>query len=106
MLKCLLRLAAAEELDMQRGEYQPQIDRAGGFMRYRMNLPLKGESLDIYRFMAIALRDHPALALESVRFVRSTVDSAEVEARIQWVLLTQLPGDGAASADGQREGAR
>lgn len=93
VLQDLLRLAEAQGLDLQRGEYQPQPDAAAGFMRYRMNLPVKGQSLAIYRFIALALSEQPALALESVRFLRAQVDSDEVEARIQWVLLTKLPGE-------------
>jgi hypothetical protein len=89
----LLSLAQDQGLVLQRGEYRPQIDRAGGFLRYRMSLPVKGPALAIQGFMQAALRAHPALALETIQFKRERIESTEIEARIQWVLLTRLPAD-------------
>lgn len=94
----LLSLAEDHDLRLQRGEYRPQIDRAGGFLRYRMSLPVKGPALAVHGFMQAALRGHPALALETVQFKRERIESTEIEARIQWVLLTRLPTDARALA--------
>ena len=94
----LLSLAQDQGLRLQRGEYRPQIDRVGGFMRYRMSLPVKGPALAIQGFMQAALHAHPALALETVQFKRERIESTDIEARIQWVLLTRLPSDARALA--------
>jgi hypothetical protein len=91
----LLRLGEKEGLLMQRGEYRLLIDPAGGFIRYRMTLPVKGAAPAIWRFMQSALRKQKTLALESVQFKRERVESSDVEARIQWVVLTRLPARGA-----------
>jgi hypothetical protein len=45
----------------------------------------------IQSFVAAALRNHSSLAVESVQFRRERLASPLVEARIQWLLLTQLP---------------
>lgn len=87
----LLSLAEGEGLVMPRGEYRPQIDAVGGFMRYRMSLPVKGAASAIHRFMQAALRAHKTLALQSVQFKRERIDSPDLEARIQWEVLTRLP---------------
>ena len=90
----LLKLAEAEQLAITRGEYRPQVDQQGQFLRYRMTLPVKGDAQAIYRFLQSALRARKALALESVQFKRERIEATVVEARIQWVLLTRLPVDG------------
>lgn len=86
----ILELAQAQHLSIVHGDYRPQIDAKGGFMRYRMTLPVKGEAQAIHRFMLAALRAHRTLALESAQFKRERIESTEVEARIQWVVMTRL----------------
>lgn len=98
----ILELAQTQHLSIARGDYRPQIDARGGFMRYRMALPVKGDAQAIHRFMLAALRAHRTLALESAQFKRDRIESSEVEARIQWVVMTRLPSADAASA---KEGA-
>jgi hypothetical protein len=90
----LLDLGEAEGLSMQRGSYRPQVDVTGGFLRYRMSLPVKGAGPAIQRFMKAALRKQKNLALDSVQFKRARIGSSDVEARIEWVMLTRLPADG------------
>jgi hypothetical protein len=88
----LFSLAQREGLSIARGEYKAQPDEPGRFLRYRMTLPVQGDAGAIRRFMLAALLAHKTLALESVQFKRDRAAMAEVEARIQWVLLTRLPG--------------
>lgn len=87
----VLRLAEEESLSIQRGEYRPQIDQQGKFMRYCMNLPVKGAAAAIHRFVKTALRTQKNLALDSVQFKRERIESDEIEARIQWVIVTRVP---------------
>lgn len=89
-LQSLFLLAEEEHLTLKRGEYKIDPDAFGGFDRYRMILPVKGDAQSIYRFMHSALLAHKALALESVQFRRERIESKDVEARIHWVLLTQV----------------
>jgi hypothetical protein len=88
----LFSLAQREGLSIARGEYKAQPDGPGRFLRYRMTLPVQGDAGAIRRFMLAALQAHKTLALESVQFKRDRAATAEVEARIQWVLLARLPG--------------
>lgn len=87
----ILDLAERQGLVIARGEYKPVVDSAGNFLRYRMTLPIKGESGAINRFVQAALLSEPALVLESIQFKRDRPDAQQIEARLQWALLTQLP---------------
>lgn len=87
----LLRLAEIENLSISQAEYRVQPDMAGGFLRYRMTFPVKGEAPSIRRFIQSALRAQPTLALESIRFKRESIELSEIEAQIQWAVLTRLP---------------
>ncbi len=91
-IKRILLLAEDEHLQLARGEYQPQVDERGGYLRYRMSLPVKGDTKAIYRFMQRLLLSQPALALENVSFKRERIDSSEIEARLQCVLFVRYPG--------------
>ena len=102
----LLDLGEAEGLTMLRGNYRPQTDSAGGFLRYRMSLPVKGGGPAIERFIRAALRKQPNLALDSMQFKRSSIDTSEIEARIEWTLLARLPEtERHAAQPGQQEAA-
>jgi hypothetical protein len=48
-----------------------------------------GDAQAIHQFMA-ALKAHKTLALDAVQFKWERIESSEIEARIQWVLLTRL----------------
>jgi hypothetical protein len=99
-LQELLDLGGREGLSMQRGEYRPQVDGAGAFLRYRMTLPVTGSAAALQRFILAALRQHPSLALEGVQLKRARAGAADVEARIEWLILSRLPARAAAAGDG------
>jgi hypothetical protein len=90
-LQDLLRLAEDDGLVIQRAEYRAQVDIRGRFMRYRINLPVQGTAETVNRYIYTALLQQKNLALESVQLKRDALDSPDLEARIQWVLLTSLP---------------
>ena len=92
----LLDLGAAEGLVMQRGSYRPQVDPAGGFLRYRMSVPVKGPGPAIQRFIKAALGKQNNLALNSVQFKRARIGSPDIEARIDWILMATVPAGGGA----------
>jgi hypothetical protein len=93
VVQSLMALARSEHLELVRGEYKQQDVTLGGFMRYQMFLPVKGDAQAIYHFMNRALRAHQTLALNTIQFKREGIESKEVEAQIHWVLITHLPGE-------------
>lgn len=98
----LLRLAEIENLSISHAEYRVQPDSAGGFLRYRMTFPVKGEALAIRRFILSALQTQQTLALESIRFKRESISRSEIEAQIQWAMLTRLPSTSGGASGLQR----
>lgn len=95
----ILGQAEKEGLSIQKGEYRPQAENAGEYLRYHMTLPVKGQARAIQRFMQAVLLSQKNLALENVQFRRERIDSPEIEARIQWVLFAHLPGNGGVSTE-------
>jgi hypothetical protein len=93
LLQDLLRIANDEDVTLSRGEYRIEPDVVGGFLRYRMELPLQGPAPAVYRFIARALAEHKALALRSVHFRRARIETEDIEARVQWVALTGTLGE-------------
>ena len=88
----ILQLAEGVGLLLSRGEYRIERESHGGFMRYRMNLPVRGPAASVHRFMHQALYKHQALALRGMTFKRKHVESDDVEVELRWVLLVRLPG--------------
>ena len=86
-----IALAAANGLVLKRGTYRPQPEPQGGYLRYRMTLPVTGQATAIQQFIKAALKAQRSLSLESVQFKRERGESSVVEAHIQWSLLTRLP---------------
>lgn len=92
VLERLFELGLEERLLLSRGEYRPQTDEAGQLVRYRMTMPIKGNAASVQRFMERALAGNRSLVFESVQFRRDRIQAEQVEAIVQWTLITALPG--------------
>jgi hypothetical protein len=90
-LKRLFTLAQKSGITLTQAQYKPQPETNGEFLRYQIVLPLRASYQNIQLFILNALRELPTLTLESVTFKREKIESGEVEARIQYVLLTKKP---------------
>jgi hypothetical protein len=88
-LQTLVETAERHGVTLAKAEYKPQAEPRAGFMRYQVNLPVKADYAAVQGFMLEALQALPALTLDSVAFKRERSDSAEVEARIQFILLVR-----------------
>jgi len=90
-IESLLRAAEEAGLSIRRAEYRAQPDTSGDFLRYRITLPVQGTAENVNQYLYAALLNQENLALESVQLKRANMNSANLEARIQWSLLTRLP---------------
>ncbi|HAT32027.1 MAG TPA: hypothetical protein DCW29_14575 [Janthinobacterium sp.] len=88
-LKDLVEVAQKSGVTLIKAEYKPQQENNAAFLRYQITLPVKAEYANIQTFLVNALQALPTLTLESVIFKREQIESAEVEARIQFVLLVK-----------------
>lgn len=89
VIQDILKWAEDERLVIDKADYSHQQDAAGRFTRVRMTMPVKGDAVAIQRLISKALKAHAALALSSAHFQRDRIDAKEVEARLQWVLMTR-----------------
>ena len=90
-LKQLVNVAEKSGMTLAQAEYKPQADSHADFLRYQITLPVKADYSAVQNFIVRALRELPALTLDSVAFKRDRIETGEVEARIQFVLLVRKP---------------
>lgn len=98
----LIGLAEEQHLLLLSAEYRATPDEPGRYLRYRIVLPVSGDAGAVQAFMLTALREHRALALESVTFKRERIEAKNVEARIQFALITRPPAAGERNIAGER----
>jgi hypothetical protein len=96
----LFVLAGREKLVLKTGEYKIVTESATSTQMCRIRLPITGNAAAIQRFTLNAINEHRSLALESLSMRRERVDASEVEANVQFVLVTSAAGDDASSTGG------
>jgi Tfp pilus assembly protein PilO len=101
-VQTLLTLADEHGVSLVKGDYQFQPDAAAGFARYRIALPVKGNSTQIRRFISAALSAQHSLGVESLQLRRDQPQTDQIEARLEWVLYTRLPPSLDAAAETAR----
>jgi len=83
----LLDLASKEGLQVPTGDYRLVPGKDGLFDRYVLNLPVSGSYQTIRRYVAAVRREFPDLAVEDISLRRESIDSAEVEAQLRFILF-------------------
>lgn len=89
ILSRLIELADERDVELKSADYRVVRDDTGGYLKYRISLPVTGNARAIQDFLLAALNAQRTLALESISFKRGQIQSAEIEARIQLALLTR-----------------
>lgn len=97
VLQDLIDLAERHGLRLLRGNYRMEVDGAAALARYRMSLPLRGDTAQVQRFVQSALLAHATLAIDSIQFKREPQSGRALEARVQWVLFVRPSGAAARS---------
>lgn len=88
-LKQLLAIASKNGVVLAKADYKAQPEENADFLRYQITLPIKADHARVQSFILAALLGLPTLTLDSVTFKRSTPEAAEVEARVQFILLVR-----------------
>ena len=89
LLKQLVDVATSNGVVLAKADYKAQAEDGAAFMRYQITLPIKADYANVQAFIVGALRDMPALTLDSVTFKREQIDTGEVEARVHFNLLVR-----------------
>jgi hypothetical protein len=74
-----------------RGDYRPQREASGKILRYQITLPVRGSYPKVRQFLAQALRNEPALALDGVGF-QTDRSGGDLETRVQFTLFVGAQG--------------
>jgi len=89
LLKDLVEVAQKNGITLAKAEYKPQLDDKAAFLRYQITLPIKADYAHLQSFIISALQTLPTLTLDSVSLKREQIETGEIEARIQFVLLVR-----------------
>lgn len=76
-------------LTLARGDYKLLAGDAGTGRRYQLSLPVRGRYPAIRVFLAAALDDNPALALNDLRMQRDAIESEDMEATLRFTLYLE-----------------
>jgi len=82
----LLKIATAQGMSLDQGQYRLASDPGGPLMRYHLTLPVRGSYRHLRAFVEQALADLPALGLDSVEFRREAVGATELESVVEFSL--------------------
>ena len=85
-LEKIFASAQMRKIELDRGEYKVTSDKDGGFVRFQMTFPVKGEYPRIRKYLSSLMSDIPTLSLQQVQFKREKVGDTMVEANIRMVL--------------------
>jgi hypothetical protein len=85
-LEKIFGAAAPQSLVLEHGEYRVVKDSSDRLLQYQVTFPVKGTYPQIRKFVAAALAEVPALALDSVQFERKKVGDAAVDAKVKFVV--------------------
>jgi Tfp pilus assembly protein PilO len=85
-LQKLYQAASAEGLTLEEGDYRLVTEKESRLARYVISVPVKGSYLQVRKFVGVALRDMPFLALETVSFGKQKIGEAQVDAKINFTL--------------------
>lgn len=79
-------IARREKLELPQGAYKLSEDPALLLSHYHVSFPVRGDYLQIRRFIAQVLDEVPFASLESVTFQRQRVSDSAVEANVSLTL--------------------
>ena len=71
-------------LTLEHGEYRPQPDASGRFIRYQIVLPVNGSYLQVRRFLGEAMQALPGLALDGISFRREAPASSQLQTELRF----------------------
>jgi Tfp pilus assembly protein PilO len=82
-LDSIYRNASNLGLHLEQGDYRPTIEPGGRLLRYQITLPIKGNYLQIRKFVANLLSEIPIASLDYISFERHRVGEPMVSAKIK-----------------------
>jgi hypothetical protein len=88
-LRRLFNAASRAGLELAQGEYRLTEVKDAHVRRYQVSLPVAGGYPEIRAFVARALNADPALALTAIQLRRERIESADLEAQLNFTLYLE-----------------
>ena len=79
--------ARAQSVRLERGEYKLTPARNGRMVGYEISLPVRGNYVQVRKFVAQVLDDVPAAALDEISLKRDDRGKPELEAALRFTLF-------------------
>jgi hypothetical protein len=99
-LRQIFHLAAAANVEVDKGEYKWQFDKASDIFKYQLDLPVKGSYPAVRQFCESVLAGLPHASLDEMAFKRETIQDTQPEVRLRFTLY--MSGLHRAEAFGKR----
>lgn len=90
-LKTIIAIADKNTLPLATGKYEVLTKESGQLVFYQISFPLKGNFLQIKKFLATTLSALPNAALSQVHLHRTSAESNQVEADVIFTLYFYKP---------------
>jgi Tfp pilus assembly protein PilO len=87
VLRVIFASAKAQSLTLDQGEYKVKVDKNGRLLAYEIGLPLRGNYVQIRKFIADVLEQIPALALDEIAIKREAIGDPRIEAAVRFTLF-------------------
>ena len=86
-LEKIYAAARSQSVRLERGEYKLTPARNGRMVGYEISLPVRGNYVQVRRFVAQVLDEVPAAALDEIALKRDDRGKPEVEASLRFTLF-------------------
>lgn len=87
LLKTIYAAAHDESVGLAQGEYKFIPGKSGRIVSYQVNLPVKGNYVQIRKFIVKVLNSLPSAALEGITFKRESISRGDLEAKIRFLIF-------------------
>lgn len=85
-IEAVLAIARDTGLSVQKAEYRKAFSKSGNYHQYQAVLPFRSSYGSVRAFCDEVLRSLPFAAIDAVQFSRSTVDVADLDAKVSLTL--------------------
>jgi Trp operon repressor len=88
LVRRMVALAQAEQINVAQSEYQQQVNAGIGVTRVQISQPVRASYPQLRRYIEAVLQSMPNASLDQVVARRDNVGQTHVEARLKWSLWT------------------
>jgi hypothetical protein len=86
-LRQLFKAAARNGLTLDQGDYTLSSEKEGDLHHYQITLPVSGSYPSLRAFIAQALNDNPALALNHMAMERGVIEDVNLDSDLRFTLF-------------------